>query len=79
MIKLVLTDGSSITEMSQWLTPFDLTKPCANCEDVKAAVKANDVAKYRSLADCPTEDAVYEMEQCMRCIWYWIDEVVKEN
>lgn len=73
MIKIVTDED--LSEMSSWVTPECQDAPCSNCDEVKKAIKANDMKAILSECNASETEAAEAVKTCMQCIWYWIDEV----
>lgn len=73
MIKIVTDED--LSEMSSWVTPNAQDEPCSNCEEIKAAIKSNDMKALLSIFNVGKDEAAETIKTCMQCIWHWIDEV----
>ena len=76
MIKIVTDED--LYEMSCWLTPSSQDAPCANCEQVKRAIKKEDIKDFCSISHYSKEEAPNAILECKQCLWFWVDEVEEQ-
>ena len=75
MIKIVTNED--LCEMSSWVTPSAQDAPCSNCDEVKAAIKSNDIKALLRICNADEDEAAATIKTCVQCIWYWVGEVEK--